>query len=66
MKNNIEGLQDREGVWQFDMSKISNIAEEYYAELFATSHPRSMERVLEAVDKVVIDDMAHLLSPSFF
>ena len=66
MKNNIEGLKDREWVWQFDMSRISNIAEEYHIVLFATSYPRSMERVLEAVEKVVIDDMAHLLSSSFF
>ena len=65
MKNNIEGLKDREGIWQSDMSRINNIAEEYYIELFATSHPRSMERVLEAVDKVVTDDMAHSLTQSY-
>ena len=64
-KNNIKGLKDREGIWQSDMSRISNIAKEYYTELFATSHPRSMERVLEAVDKVVTDEMAHSLTQPY-
>ena len=60
MKNMIEGLKDRDGVWQSDPSRVSGIAEEYYTELFTTSHPRSMERVLEAIDKVVTEDMTNL------
>ena len=41
------------------------MAEEYYTELFAISHPRSMERVLEAVDEVVTDEMAHSLTQPY-
>ena len=28
LKNTIEGLQDREGIWQTDLSRVSDIAEE--------------------------------------
>ena len=65
MKNMIEGLKDRDGVWQSDLSRVSGIAEEYHTELFTTSHPRSMERVLEAVDKVVTEDMANFLTQPY-
>ena len=65
MKKRIDGLNDREGVWQSDMSKISTIAEEYYANLFTTAQPRNMERVLEVVDKVVTQDMAHSLTQPY-
>ena len=65
IKNMIEGLKDRDGVWQSDPSRVSGIAEEYYTELFTTSHPRSMERVLEAVDKVVTEDMANFLTQPY-
>ena len=62
MKKHIEGLNDREGVWQLDMNRISNIAEEYYTNLFTTTWPGNIDRVLEAVDKVVTQDMAHSLT----
>ena len=62
MKKHIEGLNDREGVWQLDMNRISNIAEEYYTNLFTTTWPGNIDRVLEAVDKVVTQDMVHSLT----
>lgn len=65
MKNTIEGLRDREGIWQTNLSRVSGIAGEYYTELFTTSHPSSMERVLEAVDKVVTEDMANYMTQPY-
>ena len=62
MKKNIDELNDREGIWQSDMSRIATITEEYYTYLFTTSHLRNMEMILEAVDKVVTHDMAHSLT----
>ena len=62
IKKNIDGLNDREGIWQFDMSRITTITEEYYTYLFTASHLRNMERVLEAVDKAVTRDIAHSLT----
>ena len=62
----IEGLKDRDRVWQSDPSRVSGIAEEYSTKLFITSHPRSTERVLEAVDKVVTEDMANSLTQPYF
>ena len=65
MKKNIEGLNDREGIWQSGMSRISTIVEEYYTNLFTSSQPRYMDRVLEAVDKVMTQDMAHSLTQPY-
>ena len=62
----IEGLKDRDRVWQSDPSRVSGIAEEYSTKLFTTSHPRSTERVLEAADKVVTEDMANSLTQPYF
>ena len=39
--------------------------DKYFTDLFATSHPRSMERVLEAIEKVVTDDIAHSLTQPY-
>ena len=65
MKKNIEGLNDREGIWQSGMNRISTIVEEYYTNLFTSSQPRYMDRVLEAVDKVMTQDMAHSLTQPY-
>ena len=65
MKKSIDGLNDREGVWQSDMSRISTIVEEFYTNLFTIAQPRNMEGVLEVVDKIVTQDMAHSLTQPY-
>ncbi|XP_030939676.1 uncharacterized protein LOC115964520 [Quercus lobata] len=50
-KNTIEGLHDKDGVWQIDLGQITSIAEEYNADLFKAQTQRHMEGVLEAVEK---------------
>uniref|UniRef100_A0A7N2LRF7 CCHC-type domain-containing protein n=1 Tax=Quercus lobata TaxID=97700 RepID=A0A7N2LRF7_QUELO len=61
-KNNIDGLHDREGTWQTGLDGVSRIAEEYYTELFTSTNPNNMDRVLNVVDKVVTDHMANSLT----
>ncbi|XP_030940118.1 uncharacterized protein LOC115965051 [Quercus lobata] len=65
LKNTIEELQNREGIWQTYLSRVSDIAEEYYTELFTTSNPNGMERVLDAIDKVVTEDMANQMTQPY-
>ena len=60
-KNTIEGLHDKDGVWQTNLEQITSIVEEYYANLFKAQSQRHTEGVLEAVEKVVTDDMAQSL-----
>ena len=50
-KNNIDGLNDREGTWQTGLDGVSRIAEEYYTKLFTSTNPNNMDRVLNVVDK---------------
>ena len=64
-KNSIEGLHDKDGVWQTDLGQITSIVEEYYADLFKAQTQRHMEGVLEAVEKVVTNDMAHSLTQPY-
>uniref|UniRef100_A0A7N2M9L9 Reverse transcriptase n=1 Tax=Quercus lobata TaxID=97700 RepID=A0A7N2M9L9_QUELO len=62
LKNELNTLLHHE---ELDMNRISNIAEEYYTNLFTTTRPGNMVRVLEAVDKVVTQDMVHSLSQPY-
>ena len=57
----IEGLHDKDRVWQTDLEQITSIVEEYYADLFKAQSQRHTKRVLEAVEKAVTDDMAQSL-----
>lgn len=64
-KNNIDGLHDREETWQTGLDGVSRIAEEYYTELFTSTNPNNMDRVLNVVDKVVTDHMANSLTQPY-
>ena len=60
-KNNIEGLHDSDETWHIDSDRIAKIAKDYYRQLFTSSNPTNMEGVLDVVDRVVTDEMAHSL-----
>ena len=60
-KNHIEGLIDMSGVWHTKEDKVSEIAVDYYKALFSTSTFTNMTEVLDTVDRVVTDDMRHML-----
>ena len=64
-KNSIDGLHDENGVWQTDMGKVTAIAEGYYVDLFKAQNHTNMERVLDAVDRVVTDEMVQSLTQPY-
>ena len=64
-KNSIDGLHDENGVWQTDMGKVIAIAEGYYVDLYKAQNHTNMEKVLDAVDKVVIDEMVQSLTQPY-
>ena len=56
-KNQIDGLMDRNGIWRTDEQSVGLITAEYFNNIFATSNPRNMGEVLNAVDRVVTEEM---------
>ena len=59
--NNIEGLHDNDGEWKTRGDEVANIAEGYYKNLFTSSNSLEMEKVIKAVDHVVMEEMAQSL-----
>ena len=49
------------GVWHTEEDKVSEIAVDYYKALFSASTPTHMIKVLDTVDRIVTDDMRHIL-----
>uniref|UniRef100_A0A2N9G5C3 CCHC-type domain-containing protein n=1 Tax=Fagus sylvatica TaxID=28930 RepID=A0A2N9G5C3_FAGSY len=57
-KNNlITGLRDEQGVWQNESATISNIAVDYFHNLFASSNPDCIREVVDQVDAIVTPQM---------
>ena len=64
-RNFIKGLCDKNGTWQENEEVILGLLIEYYANLFMTSNPRNLERILEGVQPVVIEDIRAALARPF-
>ncbi|XP_050281922.1 uncharacterized protein LOC126722825 [Quercus robur] len=64
-RNFIKVLRDENGTWQENEEVISGLLIEYYANLFTTSNPRNLERILEGVQPVVTKDMRAALARPF-
>ena len=56
---------DRNGIWRTDEQSIGLIAKKYFNNIFATSNPKNMEEVLNAVDRVVTKEMKQSLLKPF-
>ena len=56
---------DREGVWRTGEQNVGEIAEEYFKNIFATSNPSNVDRVLDMVDGVVTEEMNQSLLRPF-
>ena len=56
-RNFIKGLKDAGGTWHEDEDHISGMFTAYFAELFTSSNPHDLDRVLGGVQNVVTDDM---------
>ena len=56
---------DRNGIWRTDKQSVGLIAAEYFNNIFATSNPRNMREVLNAMDRVVTEEMNQALLRPF-
>ena len=56
-RNFIKGLRDENGVWQEDETIFSGILNRFYDELFTSSNPHGLDRILDGVHEVVIEEM---------
>ena len=50
-------MRDGNGVWQEDEEVFLTLLNEFYTNLFTSSNPRELDRVLDGVNAVVIDNM---------
>jgi hypothetical protein len=66
-KNMIQGLRDDMGVWHSDMSKMSEMAVNYFQQIFTSSNPseEALSTCLEGMEKVISDDMNAALLAKF-
>ena len=60
-KNHIGGVHDEDGVWKQSDEGIATMADRYFQDLFTTTNPSNMDKVLNVVDRVVTPDMNHML-----
>ena len=56
-RNFIKGLRDENGVWQKDETVFSGILNRFYKELFTSSNPLGLDRILDGVHEVVTEEM---------
>ena len=64
-KNFIKGLCDGNGVWQEDEEVFSALLNDFYTNLFTSSNPQELNRVLDGVNVVVTDNMRAKLDRPF-
>ena len=64
-QNTIQGVLDESSCWQSEEERIGNTFEEYYANLFTTSHPEVSEELLHFIHKKVSDPMNAILTWNF-
>ena len=64
-RNTIQGVLDESGCWQNEEEGIGNTFEEYYANLFLTSHLEVSEELLHSIHRKVSDPMNAILTRNF-
>ena len=64
-RNFIKGLHDENGTWQENEEVVSGLLIEYYANLFTTSNPRNLERILDGVQPMVTKEIRVTLARPF-
>ena len=50
-------LRDSEGRWQSEEGIYTKILMDFYANLFTTSNPQNLDRIMDGVQKVVTKEM---------
>ena len=56
-KNFIKGLRDGNVVWKEDKEVFSALLNDFYTNLFTSSNPQDLDRVLDRVNAIVTDTM---------
>ena len=64
-RNFIKGLQDENGIWQDNEEVVLGMLIEFYENLFTSSNPCHLERILEGVQPMVTEDMRTGLAKPF-
>ena len=65
-RNTIQGVMDEAGCWQSEEDGIGKTLEDYYVNLFSTSHPEISEELIHSIHQKVLDPMNILLSQDFW
>ena len=65
-KNFIKGMCDGTGVWQEGDEVVSAILVNFYSQLFSSSNPHDLDRILSGVQPVVSDEMRVDLDKPFY
>jgi hypothetical protein len=65
--NRISGLRDDSGVWHSDMAKVSELAVQYFQNIFSSSNPTEevLSTCLDGMERVVSDEMNDALLADF-
>lgn len=63
--NTIQGVLDDLGCWQSEEEGIRNSFEEYYRNLFSTSHPEISEELIHSIHRKVSEPMNAILTRNF-
>ena len=58
----IKGIRDPYGVWVLDEKEVGAIFVDFYTQLFSSSNPTDLERILEGVQPVVSNSMNEALT----
>ena len=64
-RNFIKGLRDGNGMWQEDEDVVSALLIEYYSQLFTSLSPLDLERIVERVQPVVLEEMRGALAKPY-
>ena len=64
-RNTIQGVLDESGCWQGEEEGIRNSFEEYYRNLFSTSHPEISEELIHSIHRKVLEPMNAILTRNF-
>ena len=58
-------MRDGNGVWQEDEEVFSTLLNDFYTNLFTSSNPQDLDRMLDGVNVVVTDNMRAELDRPF-
>ena len=61
-RNFIKGIRDIQGVWVSDERVVGEVFVDFYSQLFSSSNPTDLERVLEGVQPLVSNSMNEALT----